>query len=141
VYNSGERSFFFGGNMSLSDTKVIELYTMGKSCAEVAQIDGCSETSVYNRLKQLNITMRSRSEANQIFPDTTFISLYNLGLSASQIGRLLGVDSSTVKKRLKNIQFPLRSRCVASRIRYTEEEFKQYFMVPEILDQLAELTC
>jgi DNA-binding CsgD family transcriptional regulator len=127
--------------MSISDTKAIELYTMGKSCAEVAQIDGCSETSAYNRLKELGVTMRSRSEANKIFPDSIFISLYNLGLSSSQTGRLLGIDSSTVKKRLRVLMFPLRSRCVASRIRYTEQEFRRYFMVPGVLDQLVKLIC
>jgi DNA-binding CsgD family transcriptional regulator len=125
--------------MSLSDAKVIELYSQGESCAAVARFDGCSETSMYNRLKSLRVKMRSRSEANQIFPDFLFISLYNIGLSSSQVGRLLGVDSSTVTKRLHTLKFPLRSRCVASRIRYTEKEFKRYFMVSNIIDQLIEL--
>ena len=125
--------------MSLPDTKVTALYTQGNSCADIAHSDGCSETSIYNRLKHLGVVMRSRSEANQIFPDFLFTSLYNLGLSASQVGRLLGIDSSTVTKRLHTLKFPLRSRCVASRIRYTEEEFRKYFMVPDILNQLVEL--
>ncbi|KKN70848.1 hypothetical protein LCGC14_0426310 [marine sediment metagenome] len=125
--------------MSLHDAKVMELYSKGESCARVAHSDGCSETAMYHRLKSLGITMRSRSRANQIFPDSLFISLYNTGLSSSQIGRLLGVDSSTVTKRLHTLKFPLRSRGVAFRIRYTEEEFKQYFMIPSILDQLMEL--
>ncbi len=125
--------------MSLPDTKVTELYSQGKSCAEVACLDGCSETSMYNRLKVLDVKIRSRSEANQIFPDFLFISLYNMGLSVSQTGRLLGVDSSTVTKRLHLLKFPLRSRGVAYRIRYTEDEFMKYFMVPGIIDQLIEL--
>lgn len=126
--------------MSLPDTKVIELYTQGRSCAEVARSDRCSETTMYNRLKSLGVKIRNRSEANQIFPNSIFISLYNIGLSSSQIGRLLGVNPSTATKRLHTLQFPLRTRCVACRIRYTEEEFKRYFMVPDILDQLIELT-
>lgn len=125
--------------MSLPDAKVIELYSQGKSCAEIAYIDSCSESLMYNRLKLLGVTMRSRSEANQIFPDSIFITLYNLGLSSSQIGKLLGVNSSTVTKRLHTLKFPLRSRGVASRIRYTDEEFRRYFMVPDILDQLVTL--
>lgn len=125
--------------MSLPDAKVTELYLQGKSCAEIAYLDSCSESSIYNRLRSLGITMRSRSEANQIFPDFVFITLYNLGLSSSQIGKLLGVDSSTVTKRLHTLKFPLRSRGVASRIRYTDEEFRQYFMVPNILDRLVTL--
>lgn len=125
--------------MSLPDTKVRELYSQGYSCSDIARSDGCSETSMYNRLKSLGVTMRSRSEANQIFPDFLFTSLYNLGLSVSQVGRLLGVDSSTVTKRLHVLKFPLRSRRVASRIRYTEKEFMRYFMVPDILDQLMKL--
>ncbi len=126
--------------MHLSDVEIIELYSQGKSCADVAILDKCSETSMYDRLKSIGVTMRSRSEANQLFPDFIFISLYNIGLSSSQIGRLLGIDSSTVVKRLRTLHFPLRSRSVASRIRYTEGEFKQHFMVPKVIDQLMELT-
>ncbi len=125
--------------MSLSDVKVIELYSQGESCAAVARFDGCSETSMYNRLKSLEVKIRSRSKANQIFPDSFFISLYNMGLSASQVGKLLGIDSSTVTKRLHTLKFPLRSRFVASKIRYTKEEFERYFMVPDIINQLMEL--
>lgn len=127
--------------MALNDKEVVKTYSLGKSCAEVAEIDGCSETSMYKRMMGLGVTMRSRSEANQLFPNSVFILLYNLGLSTSQIGRLLGVDSSTVTKRLHLIKFPLRSRRVASRIRYTEEEFNKHFMVPDILDQLTQLVC
>jgi hypothetical protein len=125
--------------MPLPDAKVKELYSSGKSCAELARLDWCSETSMYNRLLSLGVKIRSRSEANQIFPNSIFITLYNLGLSVSQIGRLLGVDSSTVTKRLHILRFPLRSRNVASKIRYTEEEFMRYFMVPCVLDKLVEL--
>jgi len=127
--------------MALNDTEVKQEYLSGKSCAEVAELDGCSETSMYNRMIDLGVTMRSRSEANQLFPSSVFILLYNLGLSTSQIGRLLGVDSSTVTKRLHRLNFPLRPRRVASRIRYTEEEFNKHFMVPNILDQLTQLVC
>ena len=125
--------------MSLSDETVIELYSQGKSCAEIASVDKCSETAMYNKLLSIGVTMRSRSEANQIFPDFIFILLYNVGLSASQTGRILGVDSSTVTKRLHTLKFPLRSRGVACRIRYTEKEFQQHFMVRGILDELIDL--
>lgn len=125
--------------MSLPDAIIIDLYSQGKSCAEVACLDECSETAMYNRFNSLGVTMRSRSEANQIFPDSIFISLYNLGLSTSQIGRLLGIDSSTVTKRLHTLKFPLRSRGVACRIRYSEKEFQLYFMTNGILDKLMEL--
>lgn len=125
--------------MSLPDAKVTELYIQGNSCEDVAIIDGCSETSMYNRLISLGVKIRSRSEANQIFPNCVFVRLYNIGLSVSQIGRILGVNPSTVTKRLHTINFPLRSRGVACRIRYTEEEFKRYFMIPGVLDQLMKL--
>ncbi|RLC89095.1 MAG: hypothetical protein DRJ03_00635 [Chloroflexi bacterium] len=125
--------------MSLPDTQVTQLYNQGKSCADVARLDGCSETAMYNRLKSLGVAIRSRSEANQIFPDSIFISLYNLGLSASQIGRLLGVDPSTVMKRLHTVKFPLRPRGVACRIRYSDKEFRRHFMVPDVLDRLMEM--
>lgn len=125
---------------SISDEKITQLYLDGESCAAIARITECSETSVYNRLKIQGIKIRSRSEANKIFPDSIFINLYNMGLSTSQIGKLLGVNPSTITKRLHTIQFPLRFRNVASRIRYTEKEFRQYFMVPDIIGQLMELT-
>lgn len=127
--------------MSLSDAKVVELYTKRCSCSDIAEIDECSVTSMYNRLKELGVTMRSRSSANKIFPDYVFVRLYNIGLSSSQTGRLLGVDASTVTKRLHSLDFPLRSRCVAARIRYTEEEFNHYFMTSDVLEQLTELVC
>ncbi|KKN98868.1 hypothetical protein LCGC14_0141090 [marine sediment metagenome] len=125
--------------MSLSDTRAIELYAQRDSCADIAEIDGCSPTSMYNRLKSLGVKMRTRSEANQIFPDFIFVALYNMGLSVSQTGRLLGVDASTVTKRLHSINYPLRSRCVASKIRYTEKEFKEYFMTRNVLDKLEQM--
>lgn len=125
--------------MSLSDASVKVLYSHGRSCDEIAQADGCSETTIYNRIKSYGIKMRNRSEANKIFPDYICISLYNLGLSVSQIGRLLAVDSSTVTKRLHTLRFPLRSRDVASRIRYSEDEFMKYFMISNFLDTLMEL--
>jgi DNA-binding CsgD family transcriptional regulator len=125
--------------MSLPDAKVIELYSQGKSCADIAYLDECSETSIYNRLKSLGVKIRSRSEANQTFPNSVFISLYNIGLSASQTARLLGINASTVTKRLRLIQFPLRSRRVANKIRYTEDEFQKHFMTKDFVDGLMEL--
>lgn len=125
--------------MRLSDTAIVESYSQGESCAEIAQYDGCSETTMYHRLKFLGVKTRNRSEANQIFPNSFFINLYNMGLSSSQVGRILGVDPSTVTKRLHTLHFPLRSRNVASQIRYTEEEFKRHFMIPNILNQLADM--
>ena len=133
-----ERSFL-GDAMSLPDIKVMELYSDGKTCAEIARSGKCSETSIYNRLISLGVKMRNRSEANKVFPDYIFIRLYNMGLSSSQIGRMLGLNSSTTTKRLHTLGFPLRSRGVARRIRYTEEEFVRYFMVKDVLDILIEL--
>ena len=138
VYNSSEKSFS-GDIMQLSHTEIVNLYSQGESCAEIARSDGCSETSIYHLLKLLGVKIRNRSEANKIFPDSFFITLYNMGLSSSQVGKILGVDSSTVTKRLHTLNFPLRSRNVALQIRYTEEEFKRYFMVSDILDQLADM--
>lgn len=132
--------FFPEGDMVLHDIKVRELYEHDRlSCAEIARLGNCSETLIYNKLKLLKVKIRSRSEANKIFPDFIFIILYNIGLSTNQIGRLLGVDASTVTKRLHIMAFPMRVRQVASRIRYTEKEFERYFMVPGVIDQLTEL--
>lgn len=125
----------------LSDDSLVELYCDGESCAAIARRNNCSETLVYNRLKDNDVKMRSRSEANKVCPDFILISLYNVGLSSSQVGRLLRIDSSTVTKRLHTMMFPLRSRNVASRIRYTEDEFKRNFMVPQVLDLLDKFVC
>jgi len=83
--------------------------------------------------------MRNRSEANKVFPDSVFILLYNVGLSSSQVAILLGVSSSTVTKRLQSINFPLRLRKVACSVRYTDEEFEQHFLVPEIISALTKI--
>jgi len=125
--------------MYLYDAQITDLYLQGKSCVEVARIAGCSATFIYNKLAAFGVTMRSRSEANQVFPDFLFILLYNLGLSSSQTGRMLGVNSSTVTKRLHTLKFPLRSRDVACRIRYSEEEFNKFFMKSCIINQLIDL--
>lgn len=125
----------------LSDDSLVELYSQGESCAVIARFNHCSETSVYNKLKDRGVEMRSRSDANKVCPDFILIALYNVGLSSSQIGRLLQIDPSTVTKRLHSLRFPLRSRNVASRIRYTEDEFKENFMVPQVLDFLDQFIC
>ncbi len=125
----------------LSDDSLVELYSQGESCAVIARRKRCSETSIYNKLKDRGVEMRSRSEANKVCPDFILISLYNVGLSSSQIGKLLQIDSSTVTKRLHSLRFPLRSRNIASRIRYTEDEFKRYFMTPDVLGSLDKFVC
>lgn len=111
--------------------QIIDLYTnRKKSCAEIAEICGCSESKIYTLLSRSNIKMRSRSDANKIFEDRIFIVLYNLGLSSSQIGKILGVNSSTVRKRLKKNNFPLRNKKIAARIEYTDEELQRFFLCP-----------
>lgn len=114
--------------MSLSRERIIALYIHGRqSCSQISKIDGRSETTIYNLIKDSGTNIRSRSEANQTFPDFVLISLYNLGLSCSQIGKLLEIHSTTIIKRLESIRFPLRSRHVASAIRYSNEEFERFF--------------
>jgi len=126
--------------MSLQDQDIIDLYQdKFQSCAAIAIMDGCSETTMYHRLKNLGVKIRDRSEANKIFPDSIFIKLYNLGLSNSQVARLLGVNTSTVTKRLRHIHFPLRIRDVAVAIRYTEEEFRKFFMDSSFVAKLISL--
>jgi len=125
----------------LSNAEICALYHGGLSCQEISKTAQCSETTVYNILTLLGVKIRSRSEANKSFPDRVFVVLYNLGLSSSQIGQILGLDGSTVTKRLQSLDFPLRARGVAARIRYTNDEFRQYFLQPEIIDRLNSLIC
>jgi len=120
----------------LSD-KIVDLYRNQKlSCAAIAKEDGRSESTIYNILRSKNIKCRNRSQANKIFSDRLFIKLYNLALSCSQIGRLLGVHPSTVIKRLRGCRFAMRDRHSAKAIRYTEQEFQNFFCNTEFIDQI-----
>lgn len=120
----------------MSNKEINKLYAGGRSCADIATISKCSETTIYNKLKSLNTVFRSRSEANKVLPDFIFILLCNLGLSSSQVGKILGVNSSTVIKRLQSIDFPTRSRRLASKIKYTHNEFETHFMQSDIVNNL-----
>jgi len=128
--------------MCLSYKDMRSLYENHKfSCASIAKLDGRSETTIYNILKCLNVKIRSRSEANQIFSDSVLINLYNMGLSYTQIAKLLGTHFSTISKRFRLLEFPARSKILASAIRYNDTEFKRYFYNKTILDDLTELVC
>jgi DNA-binding CsgD family transcriptional regulator len=122
--------------MSLSTEKITALYVHGRqSCAQIASIDGRSETTIYNLLINNGIEMRNRSEANKVFSDFILIALYNLGLSCSQIGKLLDIHPTTIIKRLELNRFPLRSKKVAAAIRYSNEEFNEFFNDEEFVKQ------
>lgn len=119
--------------MALSVDKINTLYIHGRhSCAEISEMDGRSETTIYHILKNSGIETRNRSEANQVFPDFVFVGLYNMGLSCSQMGKLLGVHPTTIIKRLNARNFPLRSKKLASAIHYSDQEFHDYFENQEI---------
>ena len=121
----------------LSDSKIMDLYEHERlSCAEISEIDGRSEGTMYNILKARGIEIRSRSVAKCKFSTKIAIILYNLGLSGSQSGRILGVHSTTILKRLGKIGFPLRSRTMASNIKYSEQEFEKHFNTSEFTELL-----
>lgn len=123
--------------MIQSDNNIVSLYINGHySCAKIAEIDGRSEGTIYNILKKNKVNLRNRSEANQTYPDWVLIYLYNLGLSCSQVGELLNIDPTTIIKRFNLINFQLRSRNVAYGIKYSNEEFFQYFHNEEFLNHL-----
>ncbi len=117
--------------------KIVDLYiNQSLSCADIARLDGRSESTIYNILKAKKIKCRNRSQANKTFPNQFLIKLYNIGLSCSQIGKLLGLHSSTVIKRFKTCGFPMRDKKMATAIRYSEQEFKKYFYNSEFIQQL-----
>lgn len=91
-------------------------------------LDGRSESTIYKILIENNVQLRNKSEANKLVPDDKLIKLYNLGLSFSQIGLICTVDPSTVAKRFKTLNYPSRSSTLAKSIKYTNEEFKKFFM-------------
>ncbi len=123
--------------MSFLSDKIVDLYcNRNLSCAAIAKQDGRSESTIYNILRAKNIKCRNRSQANKIFSDQLLIKLYNLGLSCSQIGRLLGIHSSTIAKRFNICQFTMRKRNIANVIKYTEQEFQEFFCNVTFIDQV-----
>ncbi len=117
------------GARILTNQEIISLYTNEKrSCKDISVMDGRSESYIYKILIDNNIELRNKSEANKLAPDDKLIKLYNLGLSFSQIGILLGIDSSTIAKRFKTLNYPSRSSVLAKSIKYTDKEFRKFFM-------------
>jgi len=107
--------------------KIKKLYSQGLSCNQISRIIGRSPTYIYNLLNSNNIKLRTKSQANKIFPDFLLINLYNIGLSTPQIGRLLGIHRTTIVKRFNKISFPLRNKSLAKSIGYSEKEFSLFF--------------
>lgn len=107
---------------------VAKLYNKGFSCNKIASRLNCSATTIYNRLKSLDVSFRNKSDANKKFDIWVAWSLYNLGLSFNQIGMLLKIDASTVSKRFKKLSLPVREKNVAQRIRYSDDEFNKFFV-------------
>jgi hypothetical protein len=114
-------------NSPFLNNTIVGLYNTGLSCADIAEIDGRSESTIRLILQSSGIKLRSRSEANKKIADNTLITLYNLGLSCSQIGTLLGIHPTTIIKRFKNIGFPMRSNRTAMAVSYSEREFNEFF--------------
>ncbi|MHA2100687.1 MAG: hypothetical protein ACW99A_18615 [Candidatus Kariarchaeaceae archaeon] len=116
----------------LSTEKIVGLYIQGCGCSDISNIDGRSETTIYNILKDTNTEFRSRSEANKLFTDDVLIHLYNLGLSCAQIGKILDIHATTIVKRFKLINFPMRSKEIAARISYSDDEFNKIITHPDL---------
>ena len=76
----------------MTENKICKLYRDKKmTCAEIAELDGRSESTIWKILKDANL-IRSRSQAIKIVPDLAIIALYNFGLSQSQVSILLNID-------------------------------------------------
>jgi len=114
-------------NSPFLNNAIVRLYNNGLSCADIAEIDGRSESTIRSILLHNGVVLRSRSDANKKVSDTRLVSLYNMGLSCSQIGTLLGIHPTTVIKRFHRIGFPLRSNITAMAISYSDEEFNAFF--------------
>ena len=118
---------------------ICRAYTQDRlSCRSIARKFNISETQVYNILKQNKVQLRTKSEANKIFDDNIIINLYNIGLSIKQISEILGLHPTTITKRFKKINFPTRNKDISFRIRYTDAEFKKYFMNPCFINEIIE---
>lgn len=107
---------------------VVKLYKKGFSCNKIASRLNCSATTIYNRLKSLDVSFRNKSDANKKFDICVAWFLYNLGLSFNQVGIILNINASTISKRFKKLSLPVRDKNVAQRIRYNDDEFHQFFI-------------
>ena len=65
---------------------------------------------------------------HKTFSVNAAIKLYNLGLSPGQISRLLKVDRSSILRSFYNTGFPTRSTAMSKSIRYSKQEFEEYFL-------------
>jgi len=125
----------------LSTEKMGKLYIEGCSCADIADIDGRSEATIYHLLKNdKNVTIRSRSEANHLFPDIILIHLYNLGLSCCQMSQILNVHPTTIIKRFKTLNFPIRSKEMAAKLHYDNSEFLSIQQHPDLFKKEYPIT-
>lgn len=77
---------------------------------------------------------------HKTFSVNAAIKLYNLGLSPSQISRLLKVDRSSILRSFYSQGFPTRSIDLSKRIRYSKQEFEEYFLHnPEFMSAVEEM--
>lgn len=97
--------------LNLDEDLIMYLYiNKGMSPPKIAKKVGCSRTTICNRLKKLNIPIRSVNEVNSIYVDTdTIESLYNNGMTSTLIADKLGCSRYTVCRRLQKMGVPIKS--------------------------------
>ena len=60
--------------LNLSDSEIINLYNSGLSSIKISKLAGCSDSTIRERLKRYNITLKSNKEyrTTQVFNENYF---------------------------------------------------------------------
>lgn len=89
----------------LDEEKIISLYNQGRPAIEISKTIGSSHTRILRILRNHNILIRDRHEANKCKFDTLgdqIIELYNNKKSLREISELLGINRVTTTRILKD---------------------------------------
>jgi len=104
-----------GPSRRVSDEQIDEMvsrYLAGETAPQIARAFEISNPSVFNRLKQRGITMRSGGPTRKLSEESelTAVGLYLSGLSAQKAAEKLGVSDSVIYEALQRRGVPRRSK-------------------------------
>ena len=105
--------------------EIISYYQSGMSPTKIGEKYGVGQNTIYRRLKENGVKIRSSRSMNRIdLPTEEIISEYQSGLSTTQLGEKYGVHSNTIQNRLKENGVKLRYRGENFTISYNRREKK-----------------
>lgn len=94
----------------LSNHEIKERYLNGDT-AKIISIDlGCSDMTIFNRLKKMGVSTRTSAESHMLdLPNKEIAIQYIYGMSINMLARYYKCDSPTIRKRLKDMGIELRT--------------------------------